>query len=401
MSLLAMPLIVANLGCEMLYILQQRLVAQNIPSDKSVKVLHDVVRAMFEPSFVSQLFVPQTLFTVQSTRTIFDKLAHSSIMRLSEASMDKLFDLMMMGVKFQLLCCKEPSEFIKVTLNHLRQVWKIIQSEGDQFASNLYSKMESTYGSLTDGQWELLRQNLCAFFQDKRVKVSLFLQEGIQNSLGCIILPSPVVNRSRSTGEVTVFNSDGDHKKVHKLDALDTNPDEFFQHPLELGSDLYDKARPRVTPPKRHISTWSRTQSRKKSAEKEPPQPPSSDPQQSNPQQGAKEGPPPETNAKPARSEATLLASLMSRPAQPSKDKVKLNLMFDDPMIDIVKDAPNQATNTDRPPVFKSVEPVQANSDTNNSYKKNLLGELSDLNVEGADTNNDGEDLLDLLDGME
>ena len=33
----------------MLYILDQRLQAQNIAVDKSCKVLHDVVRTMFDP----------------------------------------------------------------------------------------------------------------------------------------------------------------------------------------------------------------------------------------------------------------------------------------------------------------------------------------------------------------
>ena len=37
MSSLAMPMLVVNLGCEMLYILEQRLKAQSIPADKSCK----------------------------------------------------------------------------------------------------------------------------------------------------------------------------------------------------------------------------------------------------------------------------------------------------------------------------------------------------------------------------
>ena len=36
-------------SCEMLYILDQRLKAQNIAADKSCRVLHDVVRTMFDP----------------------------------------------------------------------------------------------------------------------------------------------------------------------------------------------------------------------------------------------------------------------------------------------------------------------------------------------------------------
>lgn len=54
-----------------------------------------------------------------SVRQVFDRLAHSSIMRLNEASMDKLFDLMLMGFKYQLLSCAYPGEMLQVTRNHL------------------------------------------------------------------------------------------------------------------------------------------------------------------------------------------------------------------------------------------------------------------------------------------
>lgn len=41
------------------------------------------------------------MYSSSSTREIFNKLAHSSIMRLNESSMDKLYDLMTMGFKHQ------------------------------------------------------------------------------------------------------------------------------------------------------------------------------------------------------------------------------------------------------------------------------------------------------------
>merc|ERR1711907_250393 len=101
MALWGMPLVLINMGGEMVYILDQRLHAQNVPTDKSHKVLDDVVRAMLNSKLVDQLFTPQQLYTPASMRQVFDKLAHSSIMRLSKASMDKLYDLMMMGFKHQ------------------------------------------------------------------------------------------------------------------------------------------------------------------------------------------------------------------------------------------------------------------------------------------------------------
>lgn len=74
----------------MLYILEQRLQAQNISSEKSRKVLQDVISTMFSTKFVEELFKPQDMYTALSVRQIFDRLAHSSIMRLNESSMDKV-----------------------------------------------------------------------------------------------------------------------------------------------------------------------------------------------------------------------------------------------------------------------------------------------------------------------
>jgi Organic solute transport protein 1 len=103
MSLLATPLLIANLGCEMLFILEQRLKAQSIPGDKSQKVLHDVVKTMFDKTFVSEkLFIPQEMYSIQSTRKIFDRLAHSSIMRLSESRWE-LLDEQQLWVQHPLL----------------------------------------------------------------------------------------------------------------------------------------------------------------------------------------------------------------------------------------------------------------------------------------------------------
>jgi hypothetical protein len=83
MSLYAMPIVMANLGAEMIYILEQRLKAQQIPEEKGNKVLQDVVLNMFKQQFYNEAFKPQEVYNIASVRQVFDKLAHSSIMRLS------------------------------------------------------------------------------------------------------------------------------------------------------------------------------------------------------------------------------------------------------------------------------------------------------------------------------
>ena len=74
---------------------------------------------MFAKKFIDEVFRPQGTYSFADTRQIFVKLAHSSIMRLNESSMQKLFDLMLMGIKLQTLQNCYPEELIHVTLKHL------------------------------------------------------------------------------------------------------------------------------------------------------------------------------------------------------------------------------------------------------------------------------------------
>ena len=131
-----MPLLVINMGGEMVYILEQRLEAQQVPVDKAGRVLNDVLRTMFAQKFVQTLFEPGDIYTPTSTRQIFNKLAHSSIMRLNQSSMDKLYDLMTMGFKYQMLGCSSPEEILTVTKRHLTSMRAVLPS---LLASALYS----------------------------------------------------------------------------------------------------------------------------------------------------------------------------------------------------------------------------------------------------------------------
>ena len=98
---------------------------------------------------------------MHSTRQIFDRLAHSSIMRLNESSMDKLFDLMTMGFKYQLLACSYPEELLHVTLNHLAQLRSKVADakvvvdlvdEATRMAQEKYSRMSpAAFGGSSKG----------------------------------------------------------------------------------------------------------------------------------------------------------------------------------------------------------------------------------------------------------
>ncbi|KAA6427690.1 MAG: hypothetical protein FRX49_02353 [Trebouxia sp. A1-2] len=250
MSLIALPLVIVNLGAEMVYILDQRLKAQCIAEDKSRLVLNDVIRTWFDDNFIAELFKPQQLYSLPATRQIFERLAHSSIMRLNQFSMEKLFDLMLMGFKYQVLCSQHAQDILQITLVHLRTVKHFLTETRVQHAVDVVeARVRSLYERLPLGQWRVIRQALCSLYQD--TLVSLFMQEGIQVDGARVVLPQPVsTGPAPQVGTVTSYAADGSvHTRHLTMASTQGNPADFFQHPALLGSNLYDRDRPRATPP--------------------------------------------------------------------------------------------------------------------------------------------------------
>ena len=187
MSESGMPWAVLNMGSEMLYILEQRLQAQNIADDKASRVLQDVVTTMFSDQFLGELFKPQRMYSQAATRQLFDQLAHSSIMRLNTQSMDKLYDLMTMAAKHQLLLARSPFDLPQIAYNHIDTLKKMhLSTEAKKLIDAAANQLHVLYATFTYTDYFALRQSLARFYQEKRVKVSLFLQEGLQLADGNI-----------------------------------------------------------------------------------------------------------------------------------------------------------------------------------------------------------------------
>lgn len=129
------------------------------------------------------------MYSSSSTKQIFEKLAHSSIMRLNKSSMDKLYDLMMMGFKRQIVSCSNPRQYLIVTLNHLESIKRLVtDTHVHDLVQVAIDSALSAYCPLNDSQWLTLKSTLLKFLQEKKVKVSLFLQQGMQTPDGVLVL---------------------------------------------------------------------------------------------------------------------------------------------------------------------------------------------------------------------
>lgn len=247
----------------MLYILDQRLRAQSIPKEKSQKVLHDIVSSMFNKRFMEELFKPQDAYSKKAMRTVFDRLAHASIMRLNSASMDKLYDLMTMALKYQVLLSMSPRDILLITLNHMDAVRKFVDGNDSvmEQVDNVYKLLYQNYAHLSIAQFQLIRQSLLAFLQDLHIRVSIFLKDKVQNTNGKFVLPVDgaipwgtdvpgVVRYYDANGKVCKTSEFGSACKHHLSDKQGSF-EMFGDRVVTLGTNMYIAARPvETSPPK-------------------------------------------------------------------------------------------------------------------------------------------------------
>ncbi|RMZ95550.1 OSCP1 isoform X2 [Brachionus plicatilis] len=247
MSLRALPIVFLNLGGEMLYVLDQRLYAQKIQNEKGKKIMQDIISNMFSERFLDEVFRPQEMCHRSAFRILFERLAHASIMRLNQPSMDKLFDLMTMAVKYQTLLVSKPHEILLVTLNHLDSILEFV-ADSDycvDLIEKCYKRLIKTYSDMDEFELQEIRHSILNCLQDLRVKVSVFLKEKIQNWNGTFALANegPVACQDFIPG--TIIYYENDHKKKSIFKESKFNPGSRYEPAIKEGS--YERKGNRVT----------------------------------------------------------------------------------------------------------------------------------------------------------
>lgn len=208
MSRFGVPFVLTNLGAEMIYILDRRLKDQKIPKDKSNKVLLEIAKVIFGSSLWQQIKQPQSLYSVEAMKVVFKRIAHSSQIKLNAPSMAKMYDLMQMVFKYQILSCPAPTDLWSLTMQHILSVQALIPSIKDEvdFQEALHA-LQSLSKRMSCGDWLRLRQTLLAFLKDKKVRISLLVEDALQSGDDGSLL-GPLVSGIDACGHVDVRRAD-------------------------------------------------------------------------------------------------------------------------------------------------------------------------------------------------
>ena len=104
----------------------------------------------------------------------------------------------------------------------------------------------ATYSTCTPSDFTLLRQTLAAHFQDKKVKVSLFLQDGIQKDDGTFLFDTrgPPPPNAEAAGEIRY--ADG---TTQVIDVPTRDHAAQGRAGMVLGGNVYAKDRTPPPPP--------------------------------------------------------------------------------------------------------------------------------------------------------
>ena len=248
--LMSMPIIMNCLGGEMIYILCSRLKAQKINMEKSICVIKDICNILFNKKFQNELYKRKKAYRHQEVKSIFETFAHSSIMRLNTMSMNKLFELMLMTLKLQILRTRYPEEIYQVTLNHYLGILEILNSiEFDDMSliNRIQEEMlnfKQNYSHLSPYDYIILKSVILRFLQGRNVKVSIFIQDNLQDNNSEIYLPMneqspPNVGKLGVVKNYSTGKEDFYELKLNECYKENKNKNRMDNFSTDFGKNMY------------------------------------------------------------------------------------------------------------------------------------------------------------------
>ena len=234
----------------MIYILCSRLKAQSISHEKSIRVIKDICNLLYNKKFQNDLYIHKKPNKHQEVKCIFESLAHSSIMRLNTTSMNKLFELMLMTLKLQILRTRYPEEIYQIVINHFYGVIEIMKmidpndTELIDMLKNAMNNFMNIYGKLNPYDYIILKSVILRFLQGKNVKVSIFIQENLQDTSSILYLPMneispPFVGKLGVVKNISKGNEENFDLKLNNCFKENQNNNRMENFTTDLGKNMF------------------------------------------------------------------------------------------------------------------------------------------------------------------
>lgn len=146
-------------------------------------VLNEILSTLANRPFITDMFSRSVGLDSQLTvKSLLEKIVHSSIMRLGSSSIDKLYELIFMSVKYQMFTATEPQQLFDITLAHIES-WSLMTDDPEILLQiqHAQSLLISTYKNLSAWTWMDIRNSLLNYLLPNKTRVTIFLKRGYQD----------------------------------------------------------------------------------------------------------------------------------------------------------------------------------------------------------------------------
>lgn len=145
---------------------------------------------LLHPKLLDELFIPQPVATHAVIKQLLQDISGTTIMKLDDYSMSKLWDLMTMIFKWQLSVATNQNIF-DISRRHLKNVATVMpQYFSKCIIESAMRRFEYLGQRFTDDDYKCLSNTMILWFSEYHTKISVLLRLGLQRKDGTFSLPA-------------------------------------------------------------------------------------------------------------------------------------------------------------------------------------------------------------------
>lgn len=217
-------------------------------------VLTDVATVLLHPKLLDELFLPQPVATHAIIKQLLQDISTTSIMRLDDYSMSKLWDLMTMIFKWQLSVTTNQNIF-DITRRHLKSIAILLPHYFPKcLIEQAMHRFEVLVQKFNDDDYRCLSNTMILWFSEYHTKISVLLRLGLQKKDGTFCLPATIqYNILQNLGE-NIYRYDNKRNPVEEyeqrcadaseiscivetIEQINSKHNVELQLPIQLGND--------------------------------------------------------------------------------------------------------------------------------------------------------------------
>ena len=179
-----------NLGCEMVFILNNRLKTLDIDDSKRVMILAQIADNLFRSEENQKLLnTNSSLLSIEGMYNILYKVCHKSVITLDSVSFQKMIEMVLMALKKDVLLTRNNFGLCSVTNNHLTSIEKMIQKKDS--TETVRAMMNETFKNIPNYDFFMIKREILNLLAFKHLKISIYQKDKSQSTDGHFFIKSP------------------------------------------------------------------------------------------------------------------------------------------------------------------------------------------------------------------